>query len=106
MNEQLSDYSSAYRIIGDEFVPISDDEQFKEIERALEVPLKPVKEHLKRALHFLKGPSLTAALDSIRESIHAVESMCKILTKEENDSLGQALKKLKGKMSIPKDLEE
>jgi Hpt domain len=106
MNEQLSDYSSAYRIIGDEFVPISDDEQFKEIERALEVPLKPVKEHLKKALHFLKGPSLTAALDSIRESIHAVESMCKILTKEENDSLGQALKKLKGKMSIPKDLEE
>ena len=90
LNEQLSDYSSAFRIVGDRFAPISEEEQFREVERALEMPLKPVKEHLKNAVRSLRDPSPTAALDCTRESIHAVEPLCKILTREPNDSLGEA----------------
>jgi hypothetical protein len=41
-----------------------------------------------------------------RESIHAVESLCQILTGEPNYSLGKALNKLKGKISIPEELEQ
>jgi hypothetical protein len=106
LNEHLSDYSSAFRIIGDRFAPISEAEQLREVEMALELPLKPVKEHLKNALRSLRDPSPTAALDSTRESIHAVESLCQILTGEPNDSLGKALNKLKGKISIPQELEK
>jgi hypothetical protein len=72
----------------------------------LEVPLRPVKEHLKNALQSLRDPSPTAALDCTRESIHAVESLCKILTREPNASLGDALNKIKGKITIPQELEK
>jgi hypothetical protein len=105
INETLSDFSSPWRIIGDGFAPISDEQQVKEIDAALNVPLKPVKEHLENALQALREPSPTAARDSIRESIHAVESMCGLLTGETNESLGKALNKLKGKIAIPGELE-
>jgi len=106
VNESLSDFSSNYRIIDKLFVPISDEEQVREIDQALEIPLKPVKEHLTNSLRFLRDSSSpTAPLDSIRESIHAVESMCQLLTGEPNDSLGKALNKLKGKIAIPEELE-
>jgi hypothetical protein len=100
INEHLSDYSSAFRLVGDRFAPISDEEQLREVELALDIPLKPVKEHLKNALQSLRDPSSTASLDSTRESIHAVESLCQILTGQPNDSLGPALNKLKGKITI------
>jgi hypothetical protein len=106
VNESLSDFSSDYRIIDNFFVSISDEEQVREIDAALKIPLKPVKDHLTNSLRFLRDSSSpTAPLDSIRESIHAVESMCQLLTGEPNDSLGKALNKLKGKIAIPEELE-
>jgi hypothetical protein len=105
VNESLSDFSSPYRIIDNFFVSISDEEQVKEIDAALKIPLKPVREHLTNSLRFLRDPSPTAPRDSIRESIHAVESMCRLLTGDRYATLGEALNKLKGKIAIPEELE-
>jgi AbiJ N-terminal domain 4 len=106
INETLSDFCSPYRLIGDSFAPISDEEQVKEIEVALSIPLQPVKTHLESALRALRDTSPTGARDSIRESIHAVESACCLQTGDANDTLGKALNKLKGKIAIPEVLEQ
>ena len=85
-----------YRIIGDKITDIIDDNQIESIEETLQNKYKPVVSHYSKAIE-----QLYKAKDydnSIKESISTVESMCQIITGNDNASLGKALEKLKGKI--------
>jgi len=95
-NELLKNEMSGYRIINDQVVQITSEEEIAEIEDALSSSSKwrPVHEHLKTALEYLSDRENPQYRNSIKESISAVESMCKIIAKNKKATLGDALKEL------------
>jgi hypothetical protein len=104
MNKVLAEEKSPYRIIKGIVTLLTDEEQIKEIEKALNPPdrFAPVREHIKNALKHLSDKKEPNYEDSIRESIHAVESLAKIITGKDK-SLSGLIQSLK---DIPFNLRE
>jgi len=98
-DEILAREVSGYRFMHgrNELVPISDQQEKKTIETALEdtetKPLLGCHEHLAKALTLFSRRENPDYANSIKESISAVESICRIITKT-TDTLGEAIKKL------------
>lgn len=99
-NEVLERELSAYRFVGDEITQITSEEEISEIEEALEVPLKPVNTHLKTALDLLANRKSPDYRNSIKESISAVESICKLIASKDKATLGSALKEIDKKVEL------
>ena len=99
-NEILEQENSAYRFVDGKITEITSEEEISEIERALEQPFKPVKVHLKRALELLSDRKNPDYRNSIKESISAVEAICKIITNNKKATLGDCLNKIKSKKHI------
>jgi hypothetical protein len=101
-NKVLERELSAYRFVDGKITEITSEEEIKEIEEAMQssMPLKPVKNHLKRALELLADRKAPDYRNSIKESISAVESLCNLITKKSKTTLGQALKELEGKVKL------
>jgi hypothetical protein len=69
-------------------------QEIDEIEKALKVPLRPVQEHLKCSLDRMADRKNPDYRNSMKEAISAVESICKIITKDDKAKFGQALKEI------------
>lgn len=95
-NKILERELSAYRFIGGKIAPITSKEEIAEIEKAVKVPISPVKEHLNTALALFSDKKNPDYRNSIKESISAVESLCKLIAGDEKATLGTALSKLEG----------
>lgn len=100
-NSQLEREVSAYRFVSSEITPITSEEEIIEIERALDTPLKPVNNHIKKALDLFSDRESPDYNNSVKESISAVESVCKIIIGDENATLGQCLNKIEKEGRIP-----
>ena len=96
-NEILEDEASAYRILNNQVVPITNDFELKAIEEASGTPYNAVNKHITKALDLFSDRKNPDYENSIKESISAVEAMCCIITgmSGANATLGKALKKLK-----------
>lgn len=107
-NSILEREVSGYRFIGGAIAPITSEEEIAEIEKALETTdyLKPVTTHLKTALDFLSDKKSPDYRNSIKESISAVEAICRLITGSSQATLGQALKVIKGKITLHPALED
>ncbi|XRP96703.1 AbiJ-NTD4 domain-containing protein [Methanocaldococcus sp. 16A] len=101
-NSVLEQELSAYRFVGGKITPITSEYEISEIEGALEKTndLKAVNIHLKRALELLADRKSPDYRNSIKESISAVEAICKLITGDEKATLGQALKKIEDKIGL------
>jgi hypothetical protein len=99
-NEVLERELSAYRFVGDSIMQITSEEEIEEIEKGLEVPLKPVNTHLKTALDLLANRKSPDYRNSIKESISAVEAICKIITGKDKATLSYALKQIDKKVEL------
>jgi len=99
-NSILEREVSAYRFVGGRITQMTSEEEIAEIEKALEVPLAPIQEHLNRSLSMLADRQNPDYRNSIKEAISAVESMCRIITKDESATLGQALGKVETKVRL------
>jgi hypothetical protein len=101
---------SAYRIIDDSLVPITNEQEIHTIEKALsdtnKFDLKGVNIHISEALSKLSSKTNPDYRNSIKESISAVESICQQITGDKNAELGKALKKLSSKLAIHGALEQ
>jgi len=116
LNGQFIEYSnsilerelSGYRFIGTKIAPITSEEEITEIAEALESPksLKPVTAHLSSALDFLSDRKSPDYRNSIKESISAVEAICRLITGKGDATLGQALKVIKSKITVHPALEQ
>jgi len=101
-NSFLESELSAYRFVGDKITPITSQEEISEIEEALNIskPFKAVSVHINRALALFSDKKSPDYRNSIKESISAVEAICKLITKKDKPDLGQALKILENKIGL------
>ena len=99
-NEVLETELSAYRFVGKQITPITSEEEIAEIEEALETPLKTVRTHLEDALKLLSDRKSPDYRNSIKESISAVEAICRLITRKQKATLGQALKEVENKIPL------
>lgn len=90
-NTVLEDDLSAYRFVGKQITPITSKEEIAEIDEALATPFKPVNTHLENALKLMSDRKSPDYRNSIKESISAVEALCRIVTGDNNATLGKAL---------------
>lgn len=88
---------SGYRFIKSRLVPITNEQEIKSVEEAFltsesDKKLKGIRIHLSTALAALSDRKAPSYRNSIKESISAVETACRVLTGE--STLGDALKRL------------
>lgn len=99
LNHEFARLSFAYRIVGKEVVEITSQNEIAEIEEAL-LQTSNIKSHLSEALKLLSNRPNPDYRNSIKESISAVEALCREITGE--NTLGPALKALDKKgLAIP-----
>lgn len=105
-NPYLERELSGFRFVGLSLLEIDSSEEINEIEKALNSGMKyrAVKIHLDSALKLITDKRNPDYRNSIKESISAVESLCKIIIGNESTTLGQALKILDNQKPIPKSL--
>ena len=95
-NKVLELHISAYRFVGTTLAPITSEEEIAAVEKTLGLGGKfdPVAEHIHTALARLGDRASPDYRNSIKESISAVESACKVITSDPTTTLGQALKQI------------
>ncbi len=109
-NTILKTELSGYRFVNGQLAPITNEEEIKEIEKAINSTevgkLKGVSIHFAEALNKLSDKKNPDYRNSIKESISAVESICQQITQDPKAELGKALKTIKTKLSIHGALEQ
>jgi len=92
----LEEELSAYRFVDEIIVEITSEEEIAEIEEAIDSSdkFKSVSTHIKTALNLIADKENPDYRNSIKESISAVEAMCRIITADQNATLGEALSKI------------
>jgi hypothetical protein len=105
-NYYLKRELSGYRFVNGLLVEINNQEEVVEIENALNISdnFKPVRTHLSTSLNLMANKKKPDFRNSIKESISAVESLCKIIIKNDTATLGEALKLIEKKHNIPNSL--
>jgi hypothetical protein len=95
-NDILARELSAYRFVDGKLAPITSGEEINSIEEVLTSYniFKPVELHLRRALELFSDRNNPDYRNSIKESISAVEAMCKLVVGDEKDTLAKAIKKV------------
>lgn len=98
-NDCFQEEYVGYRFIGTRISPISNDIEASEVREALHGPYSEVNEHISKANAFIANFEKPDYENSIKESILAVETMCKEITgvTGSESSLGRALDKLEEK---------
>ncbi len=101
-NDSLERENSGCRFVDGKIIEISSSEEVSEIEAAIEnsTPYYGVNRHLKKAITLMGDRNNPDCRNSIKESISAVEALCKTVSANEKSTLGEALKILANKGSI------
>jgi hypothetical protein len=96
--------NSGYRFIGESLAPISNPVEIGEVNETLELTakyrLQGPYNHIKTAIDQLSKKPIPDYRNSIKESISAIESISKIISKENSQGLAGALKVLSEKVNI------
>ena len=102
LNNILELENSAYRLINNAITPITSEQEIQSIEGALKNTnqYSGVQQHLNQALKLMSDRQNPDYRNSIKESISAVESICKIVTNEDKATLGKALKIIEDKYGL------
>ncbi len=102
VNNILEKEKSGYRFVNGELIQITSKVEIDEIEQAIISTnnIEAVNLHLSAALKHLSDKENPIYRNSIKESISAVESICKIYTKNEKSTLGDALTQLEKEDSL------
>ena len=104
VNNMLERNNSAYRVMDNIFVPVTNKEEIEEVRRAKENAIKTgifgLGEHLSSAIGLLAKKPTPDFRNSIKESISMVEAVCRTIEPSQN-TLGKALNKIetKGKLN-------
>ena len=105
VNEILERERSGYRLVDGLVTPITDENEIESIKEAIEENLlDTAKIHIQESLNMLSDREHPNYRNSIKESISAVEAVCRYITNE--STLDKALPKLKNKGIIIPDMLE
>lgn len=91
-NSILERELSAYRLINNQFIKITDEIEIEAIESAINTSKDGIKLHLTRSLELLSNRQNPDYRNSIKEAISAVEAFCIEITGDQKATLGEALK--------------
>ena len=80
-----------YRFVSDQIVPVTDELEIREIEQACKTPFDGARTQLQKALGFLSDREHPDYKNCVKESISAVESVCKVISGNEKATLKDAL---------------
>lgn len=94
-NQDFERDFAAVRLIDGLVTPITDEQQRATIEIAMQTPLAGVRTQLHNSLDLMSDHDDPKYGDSIKNSIGAVETLCRKITGENKATLGQALKRIK-----------
>ena len=95
LNNVLTEENSAYRLVGRQFIEITNDSEITEVDAAAQTGLDGVSAHIAAAVKFLSDRKNPNYRNSVKESISAVESLFKVLTKNQSATLSDGLKEMK-----------
>jgi hypothetical protein len=98
-NSKLETECSAYRFVGNEIAPITNDNEISAIEDALGISNGPVQTHLHCALEKLSDRKNPDYRNSIKESISAVESLVADVLGQKG-TLGNLIKKMESEIGL------
>ena len=93
-NKILEEEVSGYRIVNGLITSIINESELQAIAEATKTPYDAVNTHINKSLSLFANRKKPDYENSIKESISAVEALCKIITIDDKATLGQALKKL------------
>ena len=93
-NELFEKECMGYRFVNERIVAISDNTEIAAIEEACHNPYEGCRVQLQKALDFLADRENRDYKNSIKESISAVESLCRVIVKNERAVLSTALNQL------------
>jgi len=96
-NAILESENAAYRLVASEIVEITSGLEIQAIEDALATPCHEASKHLARGLELLSDKKNRDYRNSIKESISAVESVCRAIAGSPKASLGGCLKTISEK---------
>lgn len=101
-NTLLQREISGYRFVAGKITQLTSNEEIKEIEQALNenTSVRSVYVHLQTALTLLADRKKPDYRNSIKESISAVEALCKVISEGDKATLGQALKEVEKKCPL------
>jgi hypothetical protein len=107
-NSVLKRELSAYRFVGNKVLKITSETEIAAVEKALAdtEEYEDTNTHLNRALELLSDRKSPDYRNSIKESISAVEAMCRKFAKDEKATLGKALDKLEHDFGLHPTLEK
>lgn len=97
VNYVLKSEVAGYRLINQQIIPITDDEEIMSIETSSTTVYDAVNVHMKKALRFFSDRLEPDYENSIKESISAVESIACIIMEKDNAILSSALDRLEQK---------
>lgn len=100
LNMFMEAENAACRIVGDEIVEITDEQEIETIESALDKGIKSCQSHLARALDLASDRKQPDYRNSIKESISAVEAACQVLAGMPKATLGDCIKVIKSRGAI------
>jgi hypothetical protein len=105
-NKALEKEVAGYRIVNNKIVQITSENEINEIEEAINYTdkWKSVNTHLSTALEYLADRNTPNYRNSIKESISSVESMCKIITNDDDTTLGKALNEIEKNITLHRAL--
>ena len=92
-NTYLERENSGYRFVNGKIAAISSSEEINEIENAIEsaTPYYGVKKHLEEAISLMSDRTNPNYRNSIKESISAIEALCKTVSGKEKAHLSEAI---------------
>lgn len=89
-----------YRFVANKIIRITDTVELTEIDSAAKCEFDGCRAHINNAIAFLADRTSKDYKNCIKESISAVESICKVIIGKENATLGDALKQLESKRGL------
>lgn len=97
---------SAYRFVGTLIAPITSEQEIEAIEQAIATaetskPMNPIGIHLRQAVASLADRTAPDFRNSMKESISAVEALCKLITGDDKATLGKSLNQIETKRLVP-----
>jgi len=97
-NKVLEREKAAYRFVNYDIVQITEKVEIAEILEAVNHPIDSVKAHITQALDLISDRKNPDYRNSMKESISAIEAICKLITNEPNTTLGRALNYIQNNM--------
>jgi len=96
LNKIFEEERAPYRVIKNLVIPLTDKTEIKEIEHALEISdtYHPARNHIHKALEYYSKRPQADYPNSIRESIHSLEALARIVCNNPKATLGKLTDKL------------